>query len=111
MVTNDAGSATSGAATLTVLSKPVITTQPQSVSAAAGNPVSFTVAATGENLRYQWQYKKAGEGSWTDWSGKTAATLRFNAVSGSNGCQYRCVVTNDAGSATSTAAILYVVSA
>ena len=109
VVTNAAGSVTSSAATLTVTAAlPTITSNPVSASVAVGQTVTFKVVASGSNLSYQWQYKKAGATSWTDWAGKTSATLSFKGVATSNGCQYRCVVTNAAGSVTSSAATLTV---
>ena len=109
VVSNASGSVTSNAATLSVTGcKPVIITQPVSASVEKGTYVSFSVTASGSNLRYQWQYKKANESTWSDWSGKTTASIRFKAVDASNGNQYRCVVTNDEGSVTSNAATLTV---
>ena len=112
VVSNPLGKKNSNYATLTVISdKPVITTQPKSVSLAVGECMTFTCAATGEGtLRYQWQYKKSGETSWTNWSG---ATNTYFSVKGSNtngGCQYRCAVTNDGGTTYSNAATLTITS-
>ena len=108
VVSNDDGSATSDAATLTVTTsaKPVITAQPKSVQIGFGETATFTVAATGANLSYQWQYRKPGSTTWTKWSGKTTASISFNGSATNNGYQYRCVVSNDVGSVTSDAATL-----
>ena len=113
VVSNPLGKKTSNAATLTVtVAKPVITTKPKSVSLAVGECMTFTCAATGEGtLRYQWQYKKSGDTSWTNWSG---ATNTYFSVKGSNtngGCQYRCAVKNEAGTTYSDAATLTITSA
>ena len=108
VVSNDAGSVTSSAATLTVVVLPSITRQPKSVTVALGRPATFSVTATGENLRYQWQYKKPGSDTWYNWSGKTSASITFNGTSTNNGYQYRCVVSNDDGSVASAAATLTV---
>ncbi|MBQ1410849.1 MAG: immunoglobulin domain-containing protein, partial [Oscillospiraceae bacterium] len=111
IVSNNAGSVTSNVATLngsSTGSKPSITGQPSSVNVAAGKTASFTVVATGEGLSYRWQYKKAGSNSWTNWSGKTTATVTVKGSSSNNGWQYRCVVSNSAGSVTSSAATLTV---
>ncbi|MBO4212009.1 MAG: hypothetical protein J5878_05075, partial [Oscillospiraceae bacterium] len=72
---------------------------------------TFSVTATGTNLKYQWQYKKSGSSTWTNWSGKTDATLSFKGTSTNNAYQYRCVVSNDSGSVTSSAATLTVAGA
>lgn len=54
-VTNAFGNATSLTATLTVSAAPIIIVQPQSVTALAGGPASFTVVASGRpTLQYQW---------------------------------------------------------
>ena len=112
VVKNSAGSVTSSIATLTtVINAPAITTQPKSVSVAKGGTATFKVVASGEALSYQWQYKKVSESSWTNWSGKTAASVSCTAGTSNNGCQYRCVVKNAKGSVTSSIAILTTVSA
>jgi glucose/arabinose dehydrogenase len=85
---------------------PVIGTNPQSQTITAGQPVTFTVAASGAApLSYQWQRNG------TNISGATAASYTIDAVQASdNGAQFRCVVTNSSGSATSNAATLTVTS-
>lgn len=94
----------------TTLAKPKITTQPSAVTADSGATVSFKVAASGGNLRYQWQYRTSSSGSWTNsgYSSATKATLSFTAAEKYNGYQYRCVVKNLAGSATSNTVTLTV---
>src|SRR6266516_3293355 len=54
-VTNSAGSVTSNNATLTVQTKPSITTQPVDTTVTVGAKATFTVTATGRMpLSYQW---------------------------------------------------------
>src|SRR4029453_13450101 len=54
-VTNSAGSVTSNNATLTVQTKPSITTQPVDQTVTVGQTANFTVTATGTMpLSYQW---------------------------------------------------------
>ena len=91
--------------------KPVITSHPQSASIALGESVTFRVAATGKNLSYQWQYKRVGDEDWTTWAGMVVSTRRVTASSTNNGCQYRCSVSNNAGSVISDAATLTVIGA
>ena len=112
VVTNAAGSVESEPATLTVVSAPKITSQPQSVSANVGDTVQFTVAASGTNLTYQWQYKSPGTTSWynSGMTGAKTATLTVQATAARNGQQYRCKVTNDSGAVYSDAATLTVTS-
>jgi len=76
----------------------VITTQPQSVRAAVGQTVSFSVWATGEApLTYQWQRKKSG-GSWKNISGATAPDYTIDKVKRDmSDSRYRVIVTDGAG--------------
>ena len=115
VVTNDAGSANSDAAMLTVTvaaEKPTITTQPKDQTAAEGETATFAVKADGDELTYQWQYKKS-DGTWqnitnSDYTGLKSAKMTVPATTGRNGMQFRCVVTNDAGSVRSETAKLTV---
>ena len=107
-VTNSAGTVRSEAATLRV--KPAITAQPQDLTAAKGETVSFTVKASGPNLSYQWQYRTSATGKWKDCTteGCRTATLKVEATAKRNGYQYRCKVTNSAGTVKTVAATLTV---
>ncbi len=84
---------------------PSISTQPSSVTVAAGQSASFTVAASGTMpLQYQWQ-RNGG-----NISGATSPTFTLTAAAGDNGATFRAVVTNSFGSVTSNAATLTVLS-
>lgn len=102
VVTNGSGSTTSDTATVTVLTAPVITTQPSSVSANLNTPATFTVVATGDSLTYQW-YKGGVAISGATGSSYTVLATAANAAS------YKVKVTNGAGSVTSATATLTVV--
>ena len=93
---------------------PKITIHPEELMGIfPGKTASFTVQATGtEPLKYQWQWKPAGEeeGSeeWQNIScdGSTfqqveAGGLKLTGVQACNAGHYRCVVSNSAGSETS----------
>ena len=80
---------------------PEIVTQPSSAEVALGQTATFRVAATGGDLKYQWQYSKDSCSTWTTWSGKTAASLTVTGSATNNGCWYRCIVSNSSGSVTS----------
>ena len=88
---------------------PEITTQPNDVTVNAGTNATFKVVASGTGLSYQWYSQKPGASSWTAISTNgTAATYSFNATAALDGYKYQCIVTNYAGSTTSSAATLTV---
>jgi hypothetical protein len=110
VVSNIAGSATSSAATLTVSAAavaPSITTEPVSQTVTAGQTATFTVVATGTlPLSYRWMKGRTAILGATSSSYTTPAT-----TSGDNGAQFTVMVSNIAGTATSSAATLTVNSA
>lgn len=109
VITNEQGSIKSAKARLTVSNvKPMILTQPKAATVASGKSVTFKVVAGGTGKTYQWQYSKNNGASWTNWSGKTSASLNVTASATNNGCLYRCVVKNSYGSVTSAKARLTV---
>ncbi|MDT8998945.1 M64 family metallopeptidase [Paucibacter sp. APW11] len=82
---------------------PAISSQPASQTVTAGQSATFSVAASGGNLSYQW--RKNG----TAISGATAASYTTPATTtADNGAQYSVVISNGAGSVTSSAATLTV---
>ena len=104
VVSNPAGSATSLPATLTVNTPPTITVQPTSQSAILGKTATFTVTATGSApLSYQWSLGGTAIGGATSASYTTPATVAANS-----GGLYTVVVTNPAGTVTSSSATLTV---
>src|SRR6266403_41121 len=107
LVSNTAGSVTSGVATLTVNAAPLapsLTTQPVSQTVTAGQTASFSVAATGTApLSYQWKKNSTAISGATSPSYATPAT-----ISSDNGALFTVVVSNTAGSVTSNAATLTV---
>ncbi len=110
VVKNAVGSVTSNAARLTVSGvKPAIRLQPTAVTAATGSTATFKVVAAGTGLSYQWQYSADGGKTWHNTSfASNSATVSMEASSARNGLLFHCVVTNAAGSATSSAAKLTV---
>ena len=96
---NSAGYVCTEPATLTVLAKPKITAQPQSVTAGEGSTVSFSVATEGEGLSYQWLYRKPHAEYWYKCSaaGSTTPTLTLTATEARNGFRFRCKVTSAEG--------------
>jgi hypothetical protein len=107
IVNNAAGNVTSNAATLTVTATsvaPSITQQPSSVTVTASQTATFSVTATGTDpLSYQWL-----KGT-TTIPGATSASYTTPATtSADNGTQYKVMVSNSAGNATSNPATLTV---
>ena len=91
---------------------PTITTQPKAATVAAGKNAKFTVTASGPGLTYQWQVSKDSGKTWknvsTAYPSALTRALSFKTAAKMNGYQYRCVVTNKAGKATSKAVKLTV---
>jgi hypothetical protein len=103
MVTNVAGSVTSSNATLTVNVPPGITTQPLNQAATTGSNAVFSVVPSGTApFGYQWQFNG------TNLVGATSSTLSLISVQTNNAGNYSVVVTNIAGSVTSSVATLTV---
>src|SRR5439155_3428783 len=98
------GSVTSRAATLTATVAPAITTPAVSQTVTAPATATFSVVASGTApLSYQWQKNSV------DTRGATSASYTTPATTtGDSGSTFRVVVSNLAGSATSSAATLTV---
>jgi hypothetical protein len=101
-------------ASCTPCNPPVVTTQPVNSTICAGNNSSFTVAATGDGLTYQWQVN-TGSGysnlsNSAPYTGVTTNSIQITAATnGLNGYQYRCIVNGTCTpSATSNGASLTV---
>jgi hypothetical protein len=104
MVTSSNGSnITSNPATINVLEKPAVTTQPTNVRICEGASASMSIVATGGGLRYQWQ------ASGVDVPGATGTTVTVpNVPANFNGAKVTCIVTNNCGNVTSSEALLTV---
>jgi alpha-tubulin suppressor-like RCC1 family protein len=108
--TNFAGSATTNAATITVIPAiaPVITTQPISQSVAPGGTATFTAAASGTPTpTVQWQVSINGGRTWID-TVLTTTTISGMPTAFVNGWEFRAVFTNNGGSVATNAATLTV---
>ncbi|MBV8781621.1 MAG: immunoglobulin domain-containing protein, partial [Phycisphaerae bacterium] len=83
------------AATLTVLTRPAISTNPTNQSVHAGQSVTFRAAATGTPTpTVQWQLSTDGGSTFNDVPGATSTSYQFTATIGNNGNEYRAVFTN-----------------
>ncbi len=110
VLTGQCGTTNSFCASLTVNTVPDITAQPSDISVCSESDASFTVAATGTGLSYQWELSTDGGATWNPIGGATAATYTITSTTVSqNGYRYRCVVSGTcAPEATSNAAVLTV---
>ena len=105
-VSNSLGSVTSNAASLIVVGAPAINAQPANVSASEGTTATFSVSATGANLRYQWTLSGVAIG------GANSASFTTPTLSlADNGAVYGVIVYNGAGMVISAGATLSVSSA
>ncbi len=108
LVSNTAGSVTSSPAILTVNPAsvaPTITTQPASQTVMVGGNVTFNVTATGtETLTYQWRLNGVNIAS------ATGSTLALTSVTTNQAGSYVVLVSNSAGSVTSSPALVTVTS-
>jgi len=93
--------------TLSVISPPVITSQPANQAVLGGATAMFTVSATGGlPLNYQWQHDSTNLTDGGSLSGSATTNLVINNVSAANVGGYTVMVTNAAGSVTSFNALL-----
>ena len=82
---------------------PSILVQPTDRTAASGANVTFSVAASGLNLKYQWLFSNGIVTNGTN------ATLQLNLVSPQQAGQYSVIVSNASASVTSSNATLSVI--
>ncbi len=105
-VVNPGGYAVSAPATVTVNDVPAFAIQPFSQTVGSGDPVAFTVLATGGNLSYQWLRNGVNI------AGATSRSYSIAAVTAAdNGASFSVKIANAQGSATSAVANLSVVAA
>ena len=87
---------------------PVITAQPSSQTIIAGNSATFSVTATGTwPLTYQWKHNGQVINGQVI-AGATSASYTISNVTASDAGSYTVVVSNEAGSVASEAAVLTV---
>ena len=103
------GPVISGAALLTVEGA-LITEQPRDVAVEEGDPVTFTVKATGTSLTYRWQVSADDGKTWTDCTetGRDTNTLSLYPRASNSGQRYRCRITGSGLTSVSDAALLTV---
>ena len=102
VISNPCGTATSGAATLTVNQNVVISNAPMSRTNCSGTTASFSVSASGTGLSYQW-FKGTGA-----LSGETGSSLTLTNVSTADAGTYSVVVSATCGGPVTNSASLVV---
>jgi hypothetical protein len=101
VVTNPCGNITSNSVAVTITTGPAITTQPVNTTSCVGASATFSVAATGNSLSYQWRFNG------NPINDATSDTLTLDPVAPGDAGSYDCVVTSaNCGSTTSNAATL-----
>jgi gliding motility-associated-like protein len=85
-------SVTSAPATLTVNTSPAITTPPAAVTQCEGTAASFTVAATGTALTYQWRKDGVNLSDGGAISGATTSSLVISPIAASDAGNYDVVI-------------------
>ena len=103
----------SDAAMLSVAGYIAITKQPTDIISKSGNAITLHVAAQGDGLSYQWQYKLPGN---TDFQNATSADAKaadwtFSPSAPHSGRIYRCRITDAHGNSVTTNEILLTVGA
>lgn len=114
VATNVHGSTTSSAAVVDVQFAPSISSHPSTIGRLDTETATFTVGVSAgdpSSTSYQWQINTGG--GWSNitggkYSGYTTNTLTFTCDTSDDTHQFRCVVSNTIGSATSNAATLAV---
>ena len=91
---------------LNELAGPIITTQPSSQAICTGNPVTFSVVATGTGLSYSWKKSGITLVNGGKISGATTATLNLTNVTNSEAADYTCDITDTNGTTTSNPSTL-----
>lgn len=106
----------SATATLAVDTPVQITSQPSAQINCVAGSASFTVAATGSGLTYQWQSQSLSGGGFTNVadsasiSGSNTPTLTISAIVAADERHYRCNVTTTCGTVSSGSAALNIIS-
>jgi len=95
IITENGTTLTSNAASILV--PPEITEQPTAQTGTIGSTVKFTVAASGENVKYQWQFKATTGWQNSGMTGAKTAAISVPVTAARDGQLYRCVITSAHG--------------
>jgi hypothetical protein len=95
--------------TITAGAGPVIATSPANITVCAPSTATFTVATAAAGVTYQWQSAPTVGGTYANIAGATNTSYTTGATSAAmNGMAFRCIVSQQCGSTTSSAAVLTV---
>ena len=86
-----------------------ITEQPDDIFAEKGKQATWKVTASGNNLKYQWQYKSDNDSTWTNFQSATSSSMS-KVVGDWNGWKIRCKISDSQGNVSTTAVSLLHVS-
>ena len=105
-VSNNCGTSTTPISFSTPCNVPAITTQPVDIYACLGTAsVTFSVAATGDGLTYQWQKNNVNI------TGANQTTLTLTNVTATDADNYECIITGNCGNLTTNTVSLFLTSA
>jgi large repetitive protein len=93
----------SGISRLAIVGGVVISNEPVNASVCTGDPASFTVAAPGSNLIFQWRKDGVNLANGGNISGVDAGTLNISPTSAGNAGNYDCIVRRSCGRADTSA--------
>ncbi|HTR41438.1 MAG TPA: immunoglobulin domain-containing protein, partial [Pseudomonadales bacterium] len=110
VVTNSINAVSSSNATLEIYNQVQITGQPANAGAPLGNNASFTVAATGNGLAYQWFFNGTPLMDGGQINGSTSPTLTIFDVQSTNTGMYTVDITNLISATNSGPALLSIAS-
>ncbi|MBR2549699.1 MAG: leucine-rich repeat domain-containing protein [Clostridiales bacterium] len=80
-----------------VVAAPSITRQPSDYSGSVGSQASFSIAASGSGLTYQWQMYTNGAWKNSGATGAKTSKITFNVTNSHSGMKYRCIVKDSYG--------------
>lgn len=95
VISNEVGTITSKATAVSVISPPVIVTQPVNTTGPTGGSVKFAVVAGGTTpLTYQWSYSPDNIAPYVNITAGKAATLALSKLAPANIGYYKCKVSH-----------------
>ena len=87
------------------ITNPSVTKQPEDQTVALGKALTISLEADGNDLSYQWFYKKSVANTWSKWSNRTHASETVTPNASWNGIRLFCLITDATGASVSSNAI------